>query len=560
MKTDTPLPPALDAVPGQEPVDRGIRDLVALSTLPALWIGAAPDRIAQSLADAVFGILRPAFVFVRTEDVLSPMIRASGPSLSPALLASFSSAVTRLALSQSWELQEVPHPDRDETLRVFLLPLGMETRHGVLAVASARADFPTPLERTLVCVAANQGALALASARDAANRRAAEEALRKSEERYRLAARATQDVLWDWDMGTGAVVWNEALLAVFGYDPAEAGGPIAHAKAWWTERIHSEDRARVEESFGAAATSASETWCQEYRFRRRDGSYAVVLDRGYIGRGPDGTAVRFIGSMADISAQKAAEERIRQLNARLEQIVQDRTKELVAANKELESFCYSVSHDLRSPLRSIAGFSQAVLDDCVGSLGPDGQAHFRRIQAAVLRMSALIDGLLALSRLTRKEMERSPVDLSALAGAVVEELGRSDPGRRVDVDIEPGLAAVGDRQLIRAMLQNLLENAWKFTARRPEARIAFGRDAGDRRRPFFVRDNGAGFDMTFRDKLFNPFQRLHGDDEYPGNGIGLATVLRIVHRHGGRVWAEGRPGHGATFYFTLPGPVAPGAA
>jgi len=221
-------------------------------------------------------------------------------------------------------------------------------------------------------------------------------------------------------------------------------------------------------------------------------------------------------------------------------------------NRELESFSYSVSHDLRSPLRSIDGFSQALVEDAGPVLDEASRGHLDRIRNATRRMGQLIDDLLALSKVTRAEMKRERVDLSDLAAQIAAELARLSPKRHVAVTITPGLTATGDPQLVRLALQNLIENAWKFTARREKGAIEVGATRDEDSMPaFYVRDNGAGYDPTFAANLFGPFQRLHPASDFPGSGIGLATVQRIVHRHGGHVWAQGRIGEGATFYFTL---------
>jgi signal transduction histidine kinase len=229
--------------------------------------------------------------------------------------------------------------------------------------------------------------------------------------------------------------------------------------------------------------------------------------------------------------------------------------ELRAAHQELESFSYSVAHDLRAPLRSIAGFSEALVEDNGPRLDPQGRGHLEKIQGASARMSALIEDLLNLSRVTRQPLATMPLDLTAMAHEVVAELRAQDPGREVAVTIAPGLRTEADRSLTRALLQNLLGNAWKFTRRADAARIEFGREAGSGPHPdaFFVRDNGAGFDNAYAAKLFGAFQRLHATGEFEGTGVGLATVRRIVRRHGGEVWGEGKVGAGATFHFTLRG-------
>src|SRR5215211_767860 len=231
-------------------------------------------------------------------------------------------------------------------------------------------------------------------------------------------------------------------------------------------------------------------------------------------------------------------------------------RELEEANRELEAFSYSVSHDLRAPLRTIDGFSQILVEDYADKLDEDGEDYLGRVRAASQHMDNLIDDLLDLSRVGRGPLRREAVDLSALAAAIIEELGISQPEREVEFVTEEGLTAFADANLLTVALENLLGNAWKFTSKRPHARIEFGgapRAEPGEQASFFVRDNGVGFEMAYSDKLFGPFQRLHGSDEFEGTGIGLATVQRIVRRHGGRVWAEGEAGRGATFFFTLGG-------
>jgi light-regulated signal transduction histidine kinase (bacteriophytochrome) len=241
------------------------------------------------------------------------------------------------------------------------------------------------------------------------------------------------------------------------------------------------------------------------------------------------------------------------VNRDLERRVAERTAELEAANRHLEAFSYSVSHDLRAPLRAISGFSDALAEDCGAALNDAGRGHLERVQAGVRRMGELIDAMLALSRVMKVELRRAPLDLSALAEEVAREVRETEPERAAEFVIHLGLRAAADPALVRALLANLIGNAWKFTSRRARARIEVGQRGEEGGQPvFFVRDNGAGFDMAHGQKLFGVFQRLHRQDDFPGTGVGLATVQRIVTRHGGRIWAEARPDEGATFCFTLP--------
>ncbi len=253
----------------------------------------------------------------------------------------------------------------------------------------------------------------------------------------------------------------------------------------------------------------------------------------------------------DVTEQKEAELGLRLLNAGLEQRVSERTAELTAANEELEAFCYSVSHDLRAPLRAIDGFAEALSEEADQALDDQCRGYLQRVRAAAGRMGRLIDDLLNLSRATRGSLARRRVDLAALARRVAGELQAGEPAREADWQIPEVLPARGDARLLETVLANLLGNAWKFTGRRARAVIALGVTVDDDQRAYYVRDNGAGFDMTYAGKLFRPFQRLHRADEYEGSGVGLATVHRVVRRHGGRVWAEGAVDQGATVWFTL---------
>lgn len=253
----------------------------------------------------------------------------------------------------------------------------------------------------------------------------------------------------------------------------------------------------------------------------------------------------------ELSTRKRAELEVRQLNAELEQRVTQRTEELAIVNKELEAFAYSISHDLRAPLRSIDGFSRMLIETNADRLDTDGHHYVERVRAASQRIGDMIDALLTLSRVTRYELKWQMINVSAIVQEILEGLAETDPNRQYQFVIEPDLNVGGDQRLLYIMLENLLNNAWKYTARTSQTIITFGEMTQDERRIFFVKDNGAGFDPSFADKLFTVFQRLHSDNEFPGTGVGLATVQRIVRRHGGAIWAEAEVGGGATFYFYL---------
>jgi light-regulated signal transduction histidine kinase (bacteriophytochrome) len=267
-------------------------------------------------------------------------------------------------------------------------------------------------------------------------------------------------------------------------------------------------------------------------------------------RDEQGSIVGVFGISRDVTENRRVEDEIRLLNAELDLRVRERTARLEAAIQEQESFCYSVSHDLRAPLRHINSYSAILQEECAECLSPEVHGYLERIRISSRNMGKLIDDLLELSRVGRSPLQMTEVNLSELTGEIAFRLQRSEPERRAVFSILPELTARGDRTLLELVLVNLLENAWKYTRREEATRIEVGSVEKNGRQAFFVRDNGVGFDMAYRDKLFGAFQRLHGA-EFEGTGIGLAMVKRIVKRHGGKVWAEGALGEGATFYFTL---------
>ncbi|WP_126456170.1 sensor histidine kinase [Sulfuriflexus mobilis] len=293
--------------------------------------------------------------------------------------------------------------------------------------------------------------------------------------------------------------------------------------------------------------------CEELNFetvhQRKDGTTYPVDVHLQLSRAEDPPV--FVAIIMDITERKEAEQKLYVYQEHLEDMVEERTHNLKAVNRELESFCYSVSHDLRAPLRSIDGFSQALLDDYDDQLEGTAKDYLGRVRSSTQRMGELIDDLLKLSRVVRAEMTRAQVDLALLATNVDAQLRERYPEREVQFHLGEDLYVRGDERLLLAVLENLMGNAWKFTANKPAAVVEVGKQEQDGMQVFYVRDNGAGFDEAYAHKLFEPFQRLHSMQEYEGSGVGLATVQRIVHRHGGDVWAEGKIDQGATVYFTL---------
>ncbi|VAX19992.1 diguanylate cyclase/phosphodiesterase (GGDEF & EAL domains) with PAS/PAC sensor(s) [hydrothermal vent metagenome] len=304
-----------------------------------------------------------------------------------------------------------------------------------------------------------------------------------------------------------------------------------------------------EERFNLSAEEKLKPYVVNYR--RKNGSLFPGETTGTIIKNRNGEIIGFIGVIRDITERKRAEEELKRHRERLEEIVEERTNELSTVNKELEAFAYSVSHDLRAPLRGIDGFSKALLEDYADKVDDVGKDYLNRVSAATLKMSQLIDDLLTLSRVTRTQMMTEPVGLSELAHDVADDLRKEEPDRHIKISIEKGLIAQGDKRLLRIVLYNLISNSWKFTWKRLDASIEIGAARHDGKIVYFVRDNGVGFDMKYSGKLFGAFQRLHTLSEFPGTGIGLAIVQRIIHRHGGRVWAEAEVDKGAVFYLAL---------
>ena len=439
-------------------------------------------------------------------------------------------------------------------MRIGLARFAIPAALAAVFCLAAKLDWPR-LSRKAGAVPAwpmGEGALGAAAVGGRLRRRRAAQpkpaALAETNERLRLALAAGKMGFWTRELdGGNRMLFSPELEAINGLDPGEFPG----TEAALYELIHPEDRELVRQAFEKAIAIKGD-YEVEFRFLPRGRPPGWMLGRGRAYYDAAGKPVRLAGVAIDITARKTAELEISRLNAELELRVQERTMQLEATNREMEAFAYSVSHDLRAPLRGIRGFSEILLERHADKLDAEAQDLLRRACESSNRMSRLIDDLLKLSRVGRCELHWQPVNLTALAEAVVAELRKSHPERTVEVVVAPELRTEGDEHLLRLVLDNLLDNAWKFTSRRMDARIEFGFITGPEP-AYFVRDNGVGFDMKHADKLFGVFQRLHSVEEFPGTGIGLVTVRRIIGRHRGRVWGAGGVNQGAVFYFTLPG-------
>jgi len=377
--------------------------------------------------------------------------------------------------------------------------------------------------------------------REITDRKRAELKLAESELRFRTMADSAPVMLW--------MSGTDSLCEFFNAQWLEFTGRTMEQEAGngWAEGVHAEDFQRCMHVY-LDSFVARLSFRMEYRLRRADGEYRWILDQGLPRYGPEGRFAGYIGSCVDITELK-------ELQHELDARVRQRTEQLATAVEELEAFCYSVSHDLRAPLRAIDGFSQALIEEYDAKLDPTGRNYLSLVSQGARRMSRLIDDLLKLSRLGRSALRPGPLNLSELAREVAEQFTMSEPDRQVTWRIEDGIEAVGDASLLRAVLENLLGNAFKFTARSAEPVIRFGCATQGAQSVYFVEDNGVGFDMDYAGTLFGPFRRLHTEAEFAGNGVGLASVQRIIHRHGGRIWAEAEVGKGAKFFWTLPPPA-----
>jgi PAS domain S-box-containing protein len=376
----------------------------------------------------------------------------------------------------------------------------------------------------------------------------AEEALRKSEEKYRdIFERAAEGIFQSTPEGKFLSV-NPSFVHMLGYDSAEEllSGIVSIAEQMY---VHPEERVHFKESLDMPGTAVLGF---EHELRRKDGTIIWVSTNARSVRDGSGAILYYEGTSENITERKEAENEIRRLNEDLERRVQERTAQLEAANKELEAFSYSVSHDLRAPLRAIDGYTRIITEDYAPLLDGEGRRVCGVIQENARRMGQLIDDLLAFSRLGRTTLQSSTIDMETLADSVFHEVTSPEARERIEFHVDRLPRVAGDPTLMRQVWTNLLSNAVKFSSKQEKAVIEVGSILKDGEFTYFVRDNGAGFDMRYVEKLFGVFQRLHSEREFEGTGVGLAIVQRVIQRHGGRVWAEGEEDRGASFFFTLP--------
>ncbi len=419
-----------------------------------------------------------------------------------------------------------------------------------LADASVLAPLAPALQRNLM-VTGLLSLLLLAFgglvARDQWQAGRSQRALAASEARLKEAQRLTRLGSWSHEVATGVIEWSDEVFRIFEMDPATTQPSYERFLQW----VHPDDRAEVQRVYETSMRER-QPYNHVHRLLMPGGRVKYVRQRGLTEYDVE-QPVRSMGTVMDITDMRNAQAALQQLNEKLETRVKERTGELAQANRELEAFTYSVSHDLRTPLRSIHGFACVLEEEEGERLSTTGLQHVRRIQDGSRRMGQLITDLLSLAHLNRARMQQVPVDLSELALAIAGELQRTEPDREVDWHIQDGLFAMADPGLMRVVLQNLLGNAWKYTGQTAQPRIGFTQEEhANGMTTFCVRDNGAGFDMAYAAQLFQPFKRLHAHHEFEGSGVGLATVARVVRRHGGQVRGEGTVGGGAAFFFSLP--------
>lgn len=374
-----------------------------------------------------------------------------------------------------------------------------------------------------------------------------ERALHENQVRYQEVIESIKEVIFRTDTNARFTFLNRAWERSFGHPVRDT------LTTSIVDYIHPDDQGALVTELARVISGAAAAYAGQFRLRAQNGEIRWIEATAHPVSRRGGSAEHdgLVGTLFDVTVRKIAEMTLRNLNQELETRVKLRTAELEASNRELEAFSYSVSHDLRAPLRAIEGFATILEDELADRLDEEARGHILRIRKASQRMAQTIDDLLKLAQLARQPLHEETFDLSDLAVQILDELRAADPGRKVALDIASGLIVTADRNLMQVVLENLLGNAWKFSSARDETRISLSAETNRDGQVFCIADNGAGFDMAFANKLFRPFHRLHGSSEFPGTGIGLANVHRIIMRHGGRIWAKAKPNEGASFYFTL---------
>ncbi|MBX3745279.1 MAG: PAS domain-containing protein [Verrucomicrobiae bacterium] len=561
---------------------------VLLDTQKQVPIASSPDSFLREtcrllVASGVFRLASIATLHPTGSPSLQPVAHAgflaSPPEPSPpqpvpvpqpphplalALARNLPHAVPDLAplrFLPPWNSLPFPAPPSPATL----VPLAADARPPFALLCLAHTS-PDPLDPDTLALLTELARDVVAGAdtirRDLARSHAVAE-LHASEERLRLALWAANQGLFDLNLKTGEAIVTPEYATMLGYDPAD----FRETNDRWLQRLHPDDRESVRATFLDYLAGRIPTYQVEFRQRTRSGDWKWILSLGkLVERDAEGRPLRMLGTHTDISARKqteaalhaadqalrASEERFRHLNAELEERVGQRTAQLEAALAELDAFAYSISHDLRAPLRAIVGYAGILAEDHGPQLDPKAASLLDVVRNEARRLGQMVDDLLRFSRLGRQPLTRIAVDMNPLVQAALRELAPHLATRQVALQLSQLPGAVGDPSLLRHVWINLLDNALKFSRHQPRAEIHVSGFIRDGFATYSVRDNGAGFPMAHAHKLFNVFQRLHAADEFEGTGVGLALVHRIVQRHGGRIWAEAQPDHGALFHFSLP--------
>ncbi|MBC8045188.1 MAG: PAS domain S-box protein [Fimbriimonadaceae bacterium] len=367
-------------------------------------------------------------------------------------------------------------------------------------------------------------------------------------ERYAYVAKATNDAIWDWNLLTNEIYWNDSFYTLFGYKPEKVSDIVSS----WSNHIHEEDRERVLKSIRKEINNRDSTlWQDEYRYMKANGDIAYVIDRGYIIYDENKKPVRMIGAMQDITALKDAEQKIKKINIELEKRVTERTLQLEAVNKELESFSYVVSHDLKAPIRTIISYCELMRRSLEKDLKPEDREYMQFMVGSARKMTTLIDALLSFSKTGKKSIQLTEINTNKIIEKIIEEQKKNYPLHHVDVVLHKLPSIIADEVLIDQVFINLISNAFKYSSKKENIFVEIGGEEKEFEYYFYIKDKGAGFDMKYAKNLFQAFSRLHPEEEFEGAGIGLATVKQIIEKHGGKIWAEANINKGASFYFTI---------